>query len=49
MVSLVANHLIMHDTHDECVKRMRIVDYLMAVEADLKAAATNTKKKTWTI
>ncbi len=27
-LEIVANHLIMHNVHDECIKRFRIVDML---------------------
>lgn len=39
-IEIVANHLIMHDVHDECIKRFRIVDMLNDVIATMQQYGT---------
>lgn len=40
VLEIVANHLIMHPVHDECIKRFRIVDMLSDVVATMQQYGT---------
>lgn len=42
-LEIVANHLIMHDVHDECRKRFRIVDMLSDAIEEMQQYGTYHK------
>ncbi len=42
-LEIVANHLIMHSVHDECIKRFRIADMLSDVVATMQEYGTYHK------